>query len=257
MRQNRLHDLGEYAALFRSARAVPGRRSLRATSSALCSVAIPIVEPASLTARAPRTASRAGSPHVPLNRLQRRRRLLRGKLEGGRPAGELCGRAQLLARSASSSTLTTTHIGVESRDSAACRPIPGRTRPPGRRSRSGASARRRQPLGAGPRAYPSVARTDRRSAATDRRRAGRRTRRDSASTPAAGSSSACSSGGVAGVGIERIPGVLVLAVDPLERGARQVDLAAQLNAAAVRCCCPRPPDGAGRAESRESSARSR
>ena len=38
--------------------------------------------------------------------------------------------------------------------------------------------------------------------------------------------------GVAGVGVERIPCVLELAVDPLERGARQVDLAAHFDASA-------------------------
>ena len=67
----------------------PSRRSFLAMSSALCSVAIEIVEPASNTGSS--TAYGVigpGSTHVDVNLAQSGRGLLRRELEGGRPARE-------------------------------------------------------------------------------------------------------------------------------------------------------------------------
>ena len=87
----------------------PSRMSLRAMSSALCSVAIETVEPATNTGSS--TANGVTAPVRPTLTaicLQQRRLLLRRKLERDRPARELARRARAARRCSSASTLMTT-----------------------------------------------------------------------------------------------------------------------------------------------------
>ena len=213
----------------------PSRRSLRAMSSALCSVAIEIVEPARNTGSS--TAYGVTAPVRPtLTSILRSvgRRLLRRELERRRPARELRGRPEPFAQR-EVVHLDDDAVGVELERRGASRPTPGR-----RRSTASTPAQARQCGSTGsPHARIAVSishacrlrRSSRRSAPElghdligERRQPALRDERRIEVAHRAG-------GGVARVGEQRLAGLLALAVRPLERRPRQEHLAAHLDPA--------------------------